>query len=171
MAINTKKILFIASFFLWMTMNPTYARCLKTHASLYNYKGKYVKKSDKFNTDYITPTSKFTCNELINHFGTWRKTGHDRDENASSLAKLCDNDIVIDDIWKNYQLIYLRMYLPKKDSEKSMVWKAIPIEKETKFICTVEGEKYISKTKFRLQTPGKDEIIRIFTRERKIEFN
>lgn len=171
MATNTKKLLFITSLFLWITTNSTNARCLKTHPHLYNYNGDYVKKSNKFNTEYITPITKFTCNELINHFGTWRKTGHDRDENASSLAKLCDNGIVIDDIWKNYQLIYLRMYLPKKDNQKSMVWKAIPIESNSKFICTSEGEKYISRKKFRLQTPGKDEIIRIYTRERKIKFN
>ena len=171
MARNSKKLLFITSYFLWITINPTIARCLKTHPHLYNYNGKYIKKSDKFNTEYITPTSNFTCNELINHFGTWRQTGHDRDENATSLAKLCSNGMVIDDIWKNYQLIYLRIYLPKKDNQKSMVWKAIPIESNSKFICTSEGEKYISRKKFRLQTPGKDEIIRIYTRERKIKFN
>ena len=107
MARNSKKLLFITSFFLWITINPTNAGCLKTHPHLYNYNGKYIKKSDKYNTEYITPTTNFTCNELINHFGTWRQTGHDRDENATSLAKLCSNGIIIDDIWKNYQLIYL----------------------------------------------------------------
>ena len=163
-----KKLFLISIFFSWLISTPSHAGCLKTHSHLYNYKGKYVKKSDKYNTKFMTPSGSFNCNELIGHSKTHRLTGHNRDENASARAKLCDNGIVVDNIWEGYQLKYIKMYLPKKENAKSMVWKAIPVKTDSERICTSEGEKYILRKKFILQTTGKDEIVKVYTRERKI---